>query len=520
MKRDFKIFFLLGLGAAYLVGRLIAWYFNYESTVSYLLDAEIGSIDFWIMSAPMILAWGVFVMLSDNDIKSDYGNSQWAKTHHIKKMDLFAKKGLIFGLWGNKFIRTDKPLSAIIAAPPGTGKTAMIAIPNLLSCSHSMIINDVKNELWDKTSTHRAKFQKVIRFAPSEQISAKWNPLSELPKEFHKQVVFLNRIASVLYPTVGNPDKDHWPRNARVIFTFFAVLLILDTDKEISLSKIRSKLLATADIQDDIADFIDEFDSQDPFLKRFVIENGNNIVQFNAKEFDSIASTTKTALDVFSDPFIEKNTNSSDFNLQELRDAKLSIYLCTSTDDFERVQPITKLFVEIATNKFLADAPEDDQKIVILADEFVRMGKLKSLVSAPALSRAQKVIVLFIVQDFAQLKELYGENGINELMTTTAYKIVFTQNNADAMKRVSDIIGKKTVDRESTSKRSDWKSGGKDKSISQEGVPLILPQAIGSLTDDQVIIIAQGYNTTPIMAKTCKWFDHPQMKNLIINEKQ
>lgn len=28
-------------------------------------------------------------------------------------------------------------------------------------------------------------------------------------------------------------------------------------------------------------------------------------------------------------------------------------------------------------------------------------------------------------------------------MTTTAYKIVFTQNNADAMKRVSDIIGKK-----------------------------------------------------------------------------
>lgn len=515
MKRDFKIFFVLGIAAAYGIGRLIALYFGYSSIVSYLLDNEIGSINFWAMVAPMITVWGLFVLVSEGDIKLDYGNARWAKKRDIKKIGLFAPKGLIFGLWGNKFIRTDKPLSALIAAPPGTGKTAMVAIPNLLSCSHSMIINDVKNELWEKTSRHRSKFQKVIRFAPAEEESAKWNPLSSTPNEFHKKVVFLNRVATVLYPTTNNPDKDHWPRNARIIFVFFAVLLSLDADDEISLSQVRAKILSTDDIQEYAAEFIDEFESENDYLQKFVLENGNNIIQFDAKELGSVLSTTKTALDVFADPYISKNTNGSDFNVQELRDSKLSIYLCTSTDDFERVQPITRLFIELVTNKFLADTPQDGQEIVILADEFVRMGKLKALVSAPALSRSQKVIAMFIVQDFAQLKELYGENGINELMTTTAYKLVFTQNNADAMKRVSDIIGKKTVKRESISKRSDWKSGSRDKSISKEGVPLILPQEIGSLTDDQVIIIAQGHNTTPIMAKTCKWFEHPQMKKLI-----
>lgn len=515
MKKDFKILFILGIAIAYGIGRLIAGYFGYSSIVSYLFSVEIGGVDFWIMIAPMLFTWGGFVMLSDNDIKSDYGNAQWAKTRHIKKMELFAEKGLIFGLWDKKFIRTNKPLSALIAAPPGTGKTAMVAVPNLLSCSFSMIINDTKNELWELTHKHRAKFQKVIRFAPAEEHSAKWNPLGDIPREFHKQVIFLNRIASVLYPTTGNPDKDHWPRNARTLFTFFAVLNLLENDNKTSLGKIRSQLLSVGDIQEYAAECADDFESNDDYLQKFIQENSNNIIQFDAKEFGSISSTTKTALDVFSDPFIEKNTSSSDFNIQELRDSKLSIYLCTNTEDFERVQPITRLFIELVTNKFLADKPEDGQEIVILADEFVRMGKLKSLMSAPALSRAQKVIALFIVQDFAQLKEMYGENGINELMTTTAYKLIFTQNNADAMKRVSDIIGKKTVERESISKRSDWKSNSRDKSISKEGVPLILPQEIGVLTDDQVIIIAQGYNTTPIMAKTCKWFEHPQMKKLI-----
>ena len=180
-----------------------------------------------------------------------------------------------------------------------------------------------------------------------------------------------------------------------------------------------------------------------------------------------------------------------------------------------RVQPITRLFIELVVNKFLSDKPKDDEQIVILADEFVRMGKLPTLVKAPALSRAQKVIAVFIVQDYAQLRENYKDDGINELMTTTAYKVVFTQNNMDAMKRVSELIGKRTVKRASLNKKTDWKHTGRDQSISEEGIPLILPQDIGSLTDNQVIIIVQGFNTRPILAKSCKWFKVESMKRLV-----
>jgi type IV secretory pathway TraG/TraD family ATPase VirD4 len=43
----------------------------------------------------------------------------------------------------------------------------------------------------------------------------------------------------------------------------------------------------------------------------------NSILQFSDKEFSSVVSTTKTALEVFNDPYIQKSTSTSDFILAD-----------------------------------------------------------------------------------------------------------------------------------------------------------------------------------------------------------
>jgi type IV secretory pathway TraG/TraD family ATPase VirD4 len=45
---------------------------------------------------------------------------------------------------------------------------------------------------------------------------------------------------------------------------------------------------------------------------------------------------------------------------------------------------------------------------LILADEFVKMGKMTQLIKTPDLSRGQKVAVIFIVQALSQPVEVYG----------------------------------------------------------------------------------------------------------------
>jgi type IV secretion system protein VirD4 len=522
MKRPFELFIFLGLGFAYLTGLGIAYYYGYDGILQYLSNVRMGGFDFWLMIVSMAAVVLIFIVLSDEKIKSNYGDARWAKTKDIKKMKLFAKKGPILGLWNGKYIRYDKPLSTLIAAPPGTGKTAMIAVPTLLSCSYSMVINDVKGELWKLTSKHRAKYQKVFRFAPSEEGSAKWNVFDEMPTDsLGSKMKFINRVARILYPLSGNSnDKDHWPRGAQAIFTFFAIIATIKNDNNLSLSSIRAEILQTDDIQEYVAKYMDnEYQARiDLVQDEYIMESANRILQINAEEFSSMVSTTTAALDALQNPITKNNTNSSDFSISDLRDEnnKISIYLCSKAEDFDMDQPLLRLFLDLAGMRILSDEdPKDNQMVCFLLDEFVRMGRLDNLMQLPAVSRGQKAFAIFIVQDYAQLRRVYGDNGINELMTTTAYKVVFQQNNDQAQDRISKLIGKKTVKRESISKRMGLTHASKDRSISEEGVPLILPQDIGTLTDDQVIIISQGHNTKPIMAKTCKYFKIRAMKKLV-----
>jgi type IV secretion system protein VirD4 len=138
-------------------------------------------------------------------------------------------------------------------------------------------------------------------------------------------------------------------------------------------------------------------------------------LQFSDKEFSSVVSTTKTALEVFNNPYIQKSTSTSDFNIKELRSSKLTIYLSSNMKDSEWVQPITRLFIELAAVELLSDKPNLDQKVLILADEFVKMGKMTQLIKTPDLSRGQKVAVIFIVQALSKPAEAYGKSEVDVL---------------------------------------------------------------------------------------------------------
>jgi type IV secretory pathway TraG/TraD family ATPase VirD4 len=61
------------------------------------------------------------------------------------------------------------------------------------------------------------------------------------------------------------------------------------------------------------------------------------------------------------------------------------------------------------------------------------------------LTQRQKVAVIFIVQALSQPAEVYGAEITKTLISTTAFKIVFTQLAQETMKEISDLIGNKTI---------------------------------------------------------------------------
>ncbi len=47
------------------------------------------------------------------------------------------------------------PLSALVVAPPGTGKTSGIILPNLFTVPNSTLALDIKGELYAKSAGYR-----------------------------------------------------------------------------------------------------------------------------------------------------------------------------------------------------------------------------------------------------------------------------------------------------------------------------------------------------------------------------
>ncbi len=148
-------------------------------------------------------------------------------TDHKNKEGLFHGFMMVLGYFKYKGKPTplmmDESLSTLCVAPPGTGKTAGVVIPTILDCDTvSMIINDPKPELKQKTSAYRAKIGPVFIMNWAGQDDPErgiyypsWNPLSpeHVPYNPEQRDLYIDSICKVLVQdTVQDP---HWGNTGR-----------------------------------------------------------------------------------------------------------------------------------------------------------------------------------------------------------------------------------------------------------------------------------------------------------------
>jgi len=438
----------------------------------------------------------------------DYGAAHYANKKEIKKMDLMDPSGIILGVHQGNYIRTSQPLSVLVYAPPGSGKTAGIIIPSLISCSHSAVVHDPKGELYFKTKKRRSEFSKIIKFAPGEKDSFKWNPLSkkELPEDWADKEVHIGRISETVIPDNPKNPGDHWPTAARDFFMFWALYLVW-RDGETSIPTILKEPLQTPDIQVAIAEILDGAEN----LPERVRLSGNGLIGKPENEFGSIVSTFQTNLAVFFDERISKNMSDSDFCTKDLREECTTIYLWIKNSDQTRLKNVVTLFFETVTLTMLDHEPyPGEQRVTAYLDEFVRMARIKELLEMPAIGRSYGFNAIYVCQSTSQVIGIYGQEGMDQLKNTCTYHVFFAQNEQKVAEDISKSIGNHT--RTKISHSSSGKGFTKNKSMSKEGVPLILPQQIMSLKKGRVLICMQNNFETPVDAKCAFWFKDSAMK--------
>lgn len=185
--------------------------------------------------APLLPVIAYFFLADATLVKefNPYGNDKFAEKssnkatkEDIEKMGLLNGFMMVLGYFKKKPLMMDECLSALCVAPPGTGKTQGVVLPTIFDCPGvSMIINDPKPELKQKSSAYRATIGPVFIMNWAGQDDPErgiyypsWNPLSpeHVPFNTEQRDLYIDSICNVLVAEKASSSADpHWTISGR-----------------------------------------------------------------------------------------------------------------------------------------------------------------------------------------------------------------------------------------------------------------------------------------------------------------
>ena len=208
--------------------RPVVWYRDYSFWVADRFSThQIGSI--LVPFIPFVVGLGIFigaVILNPNDFMlKTFGGGRMANYADVKKMKLFSGFIIVLGRFKGKLLKMPETLSALVVAPPGTGKTVGVVIPTILESEGiSVIVNDPKPELCFKTSGFRATQGPVFIINWGEEdvpekgiFYPSWNPLSPscLPPPGPPRDMYIDSMVAVIVEEPKGGTDPHWSKTGR-----------------------------------------------------------------------------------------------------------------------------------------------------------------------------------------------------------------------------------------------------------------------------------------------------------------
>jgi type IV secretion system protein VirD4 len=186
----------------------------------------------WIAGAWFVLSVCAATFCPFWTVPQRYGKAKWAKGRlRLWRLGLTATHGVVLGMQGRKILRYNKPLSPLLLAPASTGKTRGTIIPTVLSYTGSVIVDDLKGEVYDNTAGFRAKLGRVLPIEWSSPArSLCWSPLSagNLPSDAGERGNAVDRLCAVAIP--GDP-KSFWISSPRLALSAITLFLVYESER-------------------------------------------------------------------------------------------------------------------------------------------------------------------------------------------------------------------------------------------------------------------------------------------------
>lgn len=440
-------------------------------------------------------------------------DSRFANKREVAKAGLFAKSGVVIAKAYNRILRVTGFEPVLVVAPMGSGKTAAVAIPNLLDWLGSMVINDLKGELFAKTYQYRKNVMQSACYcwAPADETGNSHgnNPFFYVSSNKDLWYRDIQIIAQTLIPS-SNETQKFWPLASQELFLLIS-LYLFETQGTATLAEVY-KIGKQENFIGWLAEVIEEGRGIYPDT---IIGNAAELLNADSKTRSNILKDFSTRIALFGDPVIQRNTSKNDFDIRNLRKEKMSIYIHIPEREKERLSPLLTLFwTQVIDNLTIIEPNLADEPYPVLAlmDEFGSLSRIEKLKSGISFLRSFRIVPIIILQYLAQLESIYGKNDARGFLNAKI-KIAFTLNDNLDAQYISECLGQTTIRAKARSVSSHTGSSGISINHSDQLRPLMRPEEIMRMPKNEALVLIEGQ--LPVRAKKCFWFKEKKYMELL-----
>lgn len=435
---------------------------------------------------------------------------------YMKKPKL-QESGFFFGYKNIDYIGKpeDKDGHVLIVGGAGSGKSSCIAIPTLETWRGTIFAIDIKGELteqWNKIHSPKRTF-KVFDFTVDLSNKEEMKAFSGYdPFYFMRQSGEVNlvqnarEISHAIIPLPLNISDPFWIQSARHVLT---AVLLYGYSIGASFNSTMTRIQSTP-----IWDLIEEINNSDNLTAKMHLSQFNQIEDpTNNKMLIGIGAELSSKVIVFTTDLRIKNIFSNIKNSIKWEDLEnQNIFMRISEDKLGQWDGVLTMMLTqlIRTMERRPEKYSSNSKklppVLLLLDEFPRLGKVEVIDNAIATLRSKNVTICLMVQSLAQLDKIYGKESRKIILDNCQYKAILQVSDPEEQKFFSEMAGSintsvKSVSEgksESVNKEDDKENinsiiKNNSLSVSELRQPTIYPHEFANLGKELVLMIPKGF---------------------------
>jgi type IV secretion system protein VirD4 len=296
----------------------------------------------------------------------------------------------------------------------------------------------------------------------------------------------------MLFPAESRGDP-FWFEAARSSFVAIGGYVAETPGLALTIGEILRQLSATQDLKTHFDKIITDRKGGLSPLSRHCITALNDFLAASENTLNSVRKTVTARLGLWLNPRIDAATSTNDFDLRQLRQRSMSIYLGVTPDNLDRMAPLLNLLfqqvVDLNTRQLPEQNPKLNRKVLLLLDEFPALGNVNVLAKSVAFIAGYGIRLLTVIQSPAQLRAIYGTDAARNFMTNHAVEVVFAPKEQDVANELSERIGYDTVKARSRSGPKGLAMRSTSETVSEHRRALMLPQELKLLPKTKAFIL-------------------------------